>query len=166
MTINGPGVVFVKVKVSTDIRAMIITISNLHIKVCLEISFLVFLFKKLFRTKWVFFRELRWNTWWMKCFSKGYANECVRDERDRLLMTVMCQDLALMWTEDHAFVIVYYTHVRWFIQLQVRMLTSLCFKATSNTLSPPTPGYKLRKFCVPGIFASFSSVAGLYASIL
>lgn len=46
MTINGPGVVFVKVKVSTDIRAMIITISNLHIKVCLEISFLVFLFKK------------------------------------------------------------------------------------------------------------------------
>lgn len=163
MTINGPGVVFVKVKVSTDKRAMIITISNLHIKVCLEISFFVFLFKKLFRTKWVFFRELRWNTWWMKCFSEGYANECVRDERDWLLLDA-CDVSRPGFDVDrgHALVVVYYTHACWFIQLQVRMLTSLYSKATSYTVLPSHHQVTCCiTFCVPVIFASFSSVTAL-----
>lgn len=82
MIINGLGVVFVKVKVFIDKRVMIIIIFNFYIKVCLEIFVLVFFFKKLFRIKWVFFREFRWNIWWMKCFSEGYVNECIWDERD------------------------------------------------------------------------------------
>lgn len=62
----------------------------------------------------------------------------------------------------HALVVVYYTHACWFIQLQVRMLTSLYSKATSNTVLPSHHQVTCCiTFCVLVIFASFSSVTAL-----